>query len=71
MAYELQKQIQRELDERIPRWLDGSPQNELRFGFYFFRSQGHSFDASVEMATKQVRLRAPSFAPKILPPPNH
>jgi hypothetical protein len=67
MAYEHQKAIQRELDTRIPRWLRGSKQNEFRFLFYFYRTQGHSFDASVTSACAKVREREPSFEPKVLP----
>ncbi len=67
MGYEFQKQIQRELDARIPRGLSGGPQNELRFGFYFYRSQGLSFENSLAPALGGVRERHPNFVPKILP----
>ena len=67
MPYVRQKMIQKELDARIPRGLRGSRQNELRFGFYFYRSQGHSFDTSLELALAQVRIRETDFAPRILP----
>ncbi len=69
MAYERQKSIRRELDERIPRGARGSLQNELRFGFYFFRSQGLSFDTSLTAAVGRIREREPSFTPMVLPPP--
>ncbi len=69
MAYEHQKAIQRELDARIPRGLRGSLQNDLRGRFYFFRSQGLSFDTSLTMAVGGVREREPKFTPKVLPPP--
>ncbi len=66
MAYEHQKAIQQELT-RIPRWLRGSKQNEFRFLFYFYRTQGHSFDASVSLALAQVRQTEPNFEPRVLP----
>ncbi len=67
MAYEHQKAIQRELDTRIPRWLRGSKQNEFRFLFYFYRTQGHSFDGSVTLARAKVQEREPAFEPRVLP----
>ncbi len=67
MAYEHQKAIQRELDARIPRGLRGSKQNEFRFGFSFFRTQGHSFVTSVTLARAKVRETEPSFEPRVLP----
>jgi hypothetical protein len=67
MAYEHQKAVQRELDQRVPRWLKGSKQNEFRFLFYFYRTQGHSFEASLTLARAKVRESEPSFEPKVLP----
>jgi hypothetical protein len=67
MAYEHQKEIQRELDTRIPRWLRGSKQNEFRFLFSFYRNQGKSFDASVTLARAKVRETQPNFEPRVMP----
>jgi hypothetical protein len=54
-------------DRRIPRWLRGSKQNEFRFLFSFYRTQGNSFDASVALACEKVQEREPSFEPRVLP----
>ena len=67
MTHEWQKRIQGELDTRIPRGARSNCQNDLRQAFYFFRSQGHTFEASLENALGQVRKRDPNFVPKILP----
>ncbi len=69
MPYERQKAIQRELDARIPRGLRGGSQNELRFRFYFHRSQGLPFDTSLTSAVLGVRERDPNFVPRVLPAP--
>jgi hypothetical protein len=63
--YELQKQIQRELDTRIPRGPRGSLQNQFRFVFCFFRSQRVSFEESIAKAVASIREREPDFAPKV------
>ena len=60
------KDLQRELDARIPRRRRGSLQNEFRFCWQFFRSQGNSFDVSRELALSIVRQKQSDFAPEIL-----
>jgi hypothetical protein len=69
MPYKHQKAIQLELDTRIPRGLRGGSQNELRFRFYFYRSQGLPFDTSLTRAVLGVRERDPNFVPRVLPVP--
>ena len=66
MAYEHQKAIQRQLDQRIPRWLRGSRQNEFRFGVSYYLNLGQSFDVSVTLACANVREREPNFEPRVL-----
>ncbi len=68
MSYERQKEIQKELDARIPRGLRGEPQNTVRHIVNGQRLHGKSFDESVEFAVNFVRECYPNFAPKILPP---
>jgi hypothetical protein len=68
MKYKTQREVQSELDARLPRGPRGDPQNEFRCGFYFFRSQGYSFDASVERATSSMREHHPEFLPTVAPP---
>jgi len=70
MAYERQKEIQKELDERIPRGLRGEPQNTVRLVFNGQRLHGKSFDESLEDAVNFVRQSYPNFTPQILPPPS-
>ena len=68
MDYELQKAMQRELNERIPPAPKGDPQNELRHVVNSHRLSGKSFDQSVIIALNFVRQRYPQFTPRILPP---
>lgn len=68
MDYELQKAMQRELNERIPPAPKGDPQNELRHVVNSHRLCGKSFDQSVTIALSFVRQRHPHFIPRILPP---
>jgi hypothetical protein len=68
MPYERQKEIQKELDARIPRGLRGGPQNIMRCVVNDARLHGKSFDESVEFAVNFVRQSYPDFAPKVLPP---
>ena len=68
MHYELQKAMQRELNERIPPAPKGDPQNEFRNVVNSHRLRGKTFDQSVTIATSFVRDRYPHFAPRILPP---
>jgi hypothetical protein len=67
MKHALQKQIQHELDTRIPRGRRGDKQTEFRSGFYFFRSQRRSFEESVVLATEQIRKQEPGFHPLVRP----
>jgi hypothetical protein len=66
MPYTLQKEIQHELDTRIPRGPRDSWQNYFRLGFWFFRSQHLSFDESIARAAAGIRKHEPNFLPKIL-----
>jgi hypothetical protein len=50
MHYELQKAMQRELNERIPPAAKGDPQNELRHVVNSQRFSGKTFDQSVTIA---------------------
>jgi len=68
MDYELQKAMQRELNERIPPAPKGDPQNELRHVVNSQRLGGKSFDQSVAIAVGFMRDRYPHFTPRILPP---
>jgi hypothetical protein len=68
MHYELQKAMQRELNERIPPAPKGDPQNEFRHVVNSQRLRGKTFDQSVTIATNFVCTRYPHFAPRILPP---
>ena len=68
MHYDLQKAMQRELNERIPPAPKGDPQNELRNVVNSHRLCGKSFDQSVDMALSVIRQRHPQFTPRILPP---
>jgi len=68
MHYELQKAMQRELNERIPPAPKGDPQNELRHVVNSQRFSGKTFDQSVTIALGFVRKRYPNFTPCILPP---
>ncbi len=68
MDYELQKAMQRELNERIPPAPKGDPQNELRHVVNSQRLGGKSFDQSVTIAVGFMRDRYPHFTPRILPP---
>jgi len=68
MHYELQKAMQRELNERIPPAAKGDPQNELRHVVNSQRFSGKTFDQSVTIALDFVRKRHPYFTPRILPP---
>jgi hypothetical protein len=67
MKHALQKQIQHELDTRIPRGKKGDTQNKFRSCVYFYRSQRHPFDESVVLATEQIRQQEPDFHPLINP----
>ena len=67
MPYDRQKEIQKELDVRIPRWLRGGPQNTVRQIVFNQRLHGKTFDESVEIAVAFVRQAHPNFTPKILP----
>ena len=67
MAYERQKQLQLELNERIPRGPRGGRQNQFRFGFAFYRQQGFSFDVSASKALECARTQDPTFEPRIMP----
>ncbi len=69
MPYERQKEIQKELDARIPRGLRGEPQNTVRYIVNDERLRGKGFDESLEFAVNFVRQSYPNFTPKILPPP--
>jgi len=69
MAYERQKEIRKELDARIPRWLRGGPQNTVRQIVFNQRLHGKSFDESVEIAVTFIHQNYPNFTPKILPLP--
>ena len=68
MHYELQKAMQRELNERIPPAPNGDPQNELRNVVNSQRLGGKSFDQSVTIALSLMLQRYPHFIPRILPP---
>ncbi len=68
MDYELQKAMQRELNERIPPAAKGDPQNELRHVVNSQRFSGKTFDQSVTIALSFVRKRYPHFTFRILPP---
>jgi len=68
MDYELQKAMQRELNERIPPAPKGDPQNELRHVVNSQRQCGKSFDQSVTIALNFIRQRYPHFTPRILLP---
>ena len=68
MHYEMQKAMQRELNERIPPAPKGDPQNEFRHLVNSHRLCGKTFDQSVSIAMNLVRTRHPHFAPRILPP---
>src|SRR5438034_10611633 len=64
MPYTLQKEIQHELDTRIPRGPTDSWQNYFRSGFSFFRSQHLSFDERIARAAAGIaeRVRGRSLA---------
>jgi hypothetical protein len=68
MKSALQKELQHELNERVPRGPRGSRQNEFRFGVWFWRSQGYSFDDSLAKAMEAVRRHEPAFTPRTLSP---
>lgn len=68
MAHPRQKELQRELNARIPRGPRGSRQNELRARFWFWRVQGRSFDDSLAQAVEGVRETYPDFQPRLLSP---
>jgi hypothetical protein len=68
MHYELQKAMQRELNERIPPAAKGDPQNELRHVVNSQRFSGKTFYQSATIALGFVRKRYPDFIPRILPP---
>lgn len=61
------RELRMELEARIPRGASGSPQSQFRGRYWFHRSQGNSFEASVEMAAAGVRKQHPDFAPDIRP----
>ena len=61
MRFELQKQIQREMNTRLPRGARGSLQNQFRQVFYFYRSQGRPFEVALANAVNNVRQREPNF----------
>ncbi len=67
MANRNQKELQRELNERIPRGSRGSLQNEMRLRWWFWRAQGRSFDDSVAKAVDGIKKSDPTFEPKLLP----
>jgi len=66
MTHRLQKELQRELNERIPRGPRGSDQNLFRGIVWFWRQQGRSFDDSVTKAREYVRQHTPDFEPRLL-----
>ena len=66
---ELQPFVRIEMDERIPRGLRVSAQNELRMHFNAWRLQGLTFEESIVRAIEVVRLRNPAFVPMVLPRP--
>jgi hypothetical protein len=68
MHYEMQKAMQRELNERIPPAPNGDPQNELRHVVNSQRLSGHTFEQSLTIALNLVREHHPHFTPRILPP---
>jgi hypothetical protein len=68
MHYEMQKAMQRELNERIPPAPKGDPQNELRHVVNSHRLRGESFEQSVAIAMGVISKRYPQFTPRILPP---
>ena len=67
MAYQFQKEVQRELDTRFPRGPRGSSQNQFRQGFYFFRVQRRSLEESVNLAITGVRRHDATFVPRSIP----
>jgi hypothetical protein len=67
MTHRLQRELQRELNERLPRGSRGSLQNELRMRFWIWRLTGHSFDDSVAKAVDGIRQSTPGFEPLLLP----
>ena len=69
MAHRFQEDLQKELNDRIPKGPRGSRQRELRMRWWFFRSQRYSFDESIAKAVEGIRQTDPSFLPQILPPP--
>lgn len=60
------KELQRELNARIPRKARGSLQNDFRQHWWFFRVQGNSFEASSQLALDTVREKCAEFVPLIL-----
>ena len=68
MHYEMQKAMQRELNERIPPAAKGDPQNELRQVVNSHRLAGKSFDQSLTIALSVIRRRYPQFTPRIRDP---
>jgi hypothetical protein len=68
MRYDLQKAMQRELNERIPPAPKGDPQNELRNVVNSHRLRGDTFEQSVTKALSVIAKRYPQFSPRILPP---
>ncbi len=69
MKHELQKRVQKELDERIPRGRPGSAQNIFRMQVNAYRLHGLEFDESRAQATDGVRrYYDPAFVPLVLPP---
>lgn len=62
-----QKDLQRELDARIPRGRDGSLQNVFRQCVWFFRKQGNTFDERVRLALDFMHAKTPDFVPMIHP----
>lgn len=62
-----QKDLQRELNARIPRQRSGSLQNRFRHDYWFYRAQGNSFGVSCELALTGIHAEHPEFVPTILP----
>jgi hypothetical protein len=65
-----QRELRRQLNERIPRGPRGSSQNELRLGVWFWQVQGHSFEDSFAKALAWIRKSDPTFEPRLLPAPS-
>ena len=60
-----QKELQHELNARIPRGRDGSVQNYFRECWWFFRKQGKSFEERVRLALDIIHKDNPDFVSSI------